>query len=260
MVTAAKRYQQSAGSDRFVDRFRKRDAELPDMESRSGFSEWSYLAGTKTETERIVGSLSNRNIPHSFYTEHAGNEESFKSLSGKQTGVIHLATHGFFLPDAENKAVDEIVRQLGGNKDKPFENPLLRSGLILSGANNQWRAKEYVLDENIEDGILTADEISRLNLTKTKLVVLSACETGLGDVKNSEGVFGLQRAFKLAGVESLIMSLWKVPDEATAELMTTFYDEWLAGKNKQDAFKTAQQKVRGIYKSPYYWAAFVMMD
>jgi CHAT domain-containing protein len=243
-----------------MDRLRKRDAELPDMESRSGFSEWNYLAGTKTETERIVNSLSGRNIPHRFYTEDTGNEESFKSLSGTQTGVIHLATHGFFLPDAENKAVDEIVRQLGGNKDKPFENPLLRSGLILSGANNQWRAKEYVLDENIEDGILTADEISRLNLTKTRLVVLSACETGLGDVKNSEGVFGLQRAFKLAGVESLIMSLWKVPDEATAELMTTFYDEWLAGKSKQEAFRAAQQKVRDRYNSPYYWAAFVMMD
>jgi len=82
----------------------------------------------------------------------------------------------------------------------------------------------------------------------------------LGDVKNSEGVFGLQRAFKLAGVESLIMSLWKVPDNATAELMTTFYQQWLSGQSKQNAFKNAQQKVREKYKSPYYWAAFVMMD
>ena len=102
---------------------------------------------------------------------------------------------------------------------------------------------------DMEDGILTADEISRLNLTKTKLVVLSACETCLGDVKNSEGVFGLQRAFKLAGVESLIMSLWKVPDDATAELMTTFYDQWLSRQTKQNAFKAAQQKVRERYES-----------
>jgi CHAT domain-containing protein/Flp pilus assembly protein TadD len=260
MLAAAKPYKgkQKSGDSRFVDRFRKR--ELPNVELRSGFSEWQYLDGAKTETEQIVISLDSKRIPYQYYTENKGNEESFKYLSGTQTGVIHLATHGFFLPDVENKAVDEIVQRLGGSKDKPLENPLLRSGLIMSGANNQWLAREYVMEEDIEDGILTADEISRLNLTKTKLVVLSACETGLGDVKNSEGVFGLQRAFKLAGVESLIMSLWKVPDDATAELMTTFYNEWLAGDTKQNAFKTAQQKVRAKYKSPYYWAAFVMMD
>jgi CHAT domain-containing protein/Flp pilus assembly protein TadD len=264
MLAAARHYRNSArkpaGADRFVDRFRKRDAELPDADLRSGFSEWQYLAGTKTETEQIVTSLDSKHIPHKYYTGSGGNEESFKNLSGVRTGVIHLATHGFFLPDAENKAVNEIVQRLGGNREKPFENPLLRSGLIMSGANNQWLAKEYVMEEDLEDGILTADEIARLNLTKMKLVVLSACETGLGDVKNSEGVFGLQRAFKLAGVESLIMSLWKVPDEATAELMTTFYNEWLAGNTKRKAFKTAQQKVRAKYSSPYYWAAFVMMD
>jgi CHAT domain-containing protein len=262
MLAAARPYKgkQKSDDNRFVDRFRRRDAELPDAMLRSGFSEWQYLAGTKTETEQIVASLESKRIPHQYYTENSGNEESFKHLSGAQTGVIHLATHGFFLPDAENRAVDEIVQRLGGSKEKPFENPLLRSGLIMSGANNQWLAREYVMEEDLEDGILTADEISRLNLTKTKLVVLSACETGLGDVKNSEGVFGLQRAFKLAGVESLIMSLWKVPDEATAELMTAFYSEWLAGNTKQNAFKTAQQKVRAKYQSPYYWAAFVMMD
>jgi CHAT domain-containing protein/Flp pilus assembly protein TadD len=262
MLAAARPYKgkQKTSGDRFVDRFRKRDAELPDATLRSGFSEWQYLAGTKTETEQIVASLESKHIPHQYYTENSGNEESFKHLSGARTGVIHLATHGFFLPDAENRAVDEIVQRLGGSKEKPFENPLLRSGLIMSGANNQWLAREYVMEEDLEDGILTADEISRLNLTKTRLVVLSACETGLGDVRNSEGVFGLQRAFKLAGVESLIMSLWKVPDEATAELMTAFYSEWLAGSAKQNAFKTAQQKVRAKYQSPYYWAAFVMMD
>jgi len=268
MLAAAKRYssdtQENENADRFVDRLRKndgrRDAELPDSTLRGGFSEWKYLAGTKTETEQIVQELNNKHIPNQYYTEDNGNEESFKHLSGTKTSVIHLSTHGFFFPDIENQAVEDIVQQLGGNREKPFENPLLRSGLIMSGANNQWLAKEYIMKNDIEDGILTADEISRLNLTKTKLVVLSACETGLGDVKNSEGVFGLQRAFKLAGVESLIMSLWKVPDEATAELMTTFYSEWLGGKTKQSAFKAAQQRVREKYKSPYYWAAFVMMD
>jgi CHAT domain-containing protein/lipopolysaccharide biosynthesis regulator YciM len=259
-MLAAARAVHKAGDSRFADRFRRRDAGLPDAGLRSGFSEWQYLSGTKSETEQIVTSLSDKRIPHRYYTGDSGNEESFKYLSGTHTGVIHLATHGFFLPDAENSAADETVQRSGGGRDKPFENPLLRSGLIMSGANTQWLAREYVMEDGVEDGILTADEISRLNLTETKLAVLSACETGLGDVKNSEGVFGLQRAFKLAGVESLIMSLWKVPDDATAELMTAFYNEWLAGATKQNAFKTAQQKVRAKYKSPYYWAAFVMMD
>jgi len=261
MIAEAKRYQSSDSQhSRFIDRFLKRDAELPDSTLRGGFAEWKYLTGTKAETEQIVASLKTHRIPHEYYTESKGNEESFKHLTGTQTGVIHLATHGFFLPDVENKAVEDIVQRLGGSKEKPFDNPLLRSGLIMSGANNQWLAKEYIMEDGIEDGILTSDEISRLNLTKTKLVVLSACETGLGDVKNSEGVFGLQRAFKLAGVESLIMSLWKVPDDATSELMTTFYQEWLNGNPKQQAFKIARQKVREKYVSPYYWAAFVMMD
>ena len=262
MIAAAKRYSQpdrqtSVTGSRVLNRIREqRVVELPAAEIRSGFSEWKYLAGTKTETEQIVSSLEINRIPYQYYTENAGNEESFKHLSGTNTGVIHLATHGFFLPDIENIQIEDLIQRLGGNK----KNPLLRSGLIMSGANNQWIAKNYIMENDIEDGILTADEISRLILTKTKLVVLSACETGLGDVKNSEGVFGLQRAFKLAGVESLIMSLWKVPDEATAELMIGFYQLWLSGKTKNEAFASAQKLVREKYGEPYYWAGFVMMD
>ena len=250
--------EQSSENDDIPYWKRHRAAELPDAGLRSGFS-WDTLPGTRKETKEIVSLLKSKHIPSQYYTDDKGTEESFKQLSGTKTGVIHLSTHGFFLPDIENKVVEDFVRHLGGGKEKPFENPLLRSGLIMSGANDQWLDKEVIQDDR-EDGILTADEIARLNLTKTKLVVMSACETGLGDVKNSEGVFGLQRAFKLAGVESLIMSLWKVPDNATAELMTTFYQQWLSGQSKQNAFKNAQQKVREKYKSPYYWAAFVMMD
>jgi CHAT domain-containing protein len=235
-------------------------AGLPNAELRGSLSAWEYLAGTKTETEQIVSCLRDRRLPYQYYTEEKGNEESFKHLSGTKAGIIHLATHGFFLPDIERKNEDYAVLRLGENRGKPFENPLLRSGLILSGANRQWLAKENIMRDGIEDGILTADEIAKLNLTKTKLVVLSACETGLGDIKNSEGVFGLQRAFKLAGVESLIMSLWKIPDEATAELMTLFYRQWLSGESKQKAFKTAQKKVREKYPSPFFWAASVLMD
>lgn len=243
-----------------ISRFRRAYTKQSDTKSRGGFSEWVYLPGTAAEAQQIVSYLNLKHAQYKYYTTNQGSEESFKQLSGTQTSVIHLATHGFFLPDVENKVVEDIVQRLGGAGENASESPLLRSGLVLSGANRQWLTKQFDAADIGEDGILTADEISRLNLTKTRLVVLSACETGLGDVKNSEGVFGLQRAFKLAGVESLIMSLWKVPDEATAELMTTFYQQWLAGESKQSAFKTARQKVREKYKSPYYWAAFVMMD
>jgi CHAT domain-containing protein len=114
--------------------------------------------------------------------------------------------------------------------------------------------------EGIEDGILTAAEIARLNLSGARLVVLSACQTGLGDVKHSEGVVGLQRAFKRAGVETLVMSLWEVDDAATSILMDAFYRQWLEGKSKQEAFKEAQRRVRAEYPAPYYWASFVLMD
>ena len=223
-----------------------------DAERQSGLlGAWQYLYSTKIETEEIIKLLESRHIPYKYYTEDQGTEESFKRLSGKNTALIHVSTHSYFLPD--------IIRRLGGDQ----ENLMLASALIMSGANNQWLAKEIIIDEDREDGILTADEISRLNLKNTKLAVLAGSETGLGYVTD-EGVVGLQRAFKLAGVESLIMSLWEVSDTATQIMMIAFYENWLGGKTKQEAFRIAQKTVREYvefdYSSPYYWAAFVMMD
>ena len=111
----------------------------------------------------------------------------------------------------------------------------------------------------MEDGIVTAYEIAQLNLSGTGLVVLSACETALGDIKGTEGVFGLQRAFRMAGAGKMILSLWQVPDKETAELMTSFYNYWLNGKNMEEAFLQARADMRKKY-SPYYWAAFVLIN
>ena len=136
------------------------------------------------------------------------------------------------------------------------------SGLLLSGANNAWIGK--LPPTNIEDGILTAEEISLLDLAHTKIAVLSACDTGLGEVDDIDGVYGLQRGFKMAGVETLVMSLWKIPDDATRILMVEFYKNLMSGKSKHQSLKDAQKYLRevdnGKYDDPKYWAAFIMLD
>jgi CHAT domain-containing protein len=224
----------------------------------SGSMSWKYLTNSEKEAKSVNTLMKKKPIETTLYTGIYGNEESFKHLNGTKTKVILLSTHGFFLSDIEKK--HDLLQSLSGFSQRGIENSLLRSGLILSGGGTKWDEPNLVIEADLEDGILTADEVSRMNLTDTKLVVMSACESGLGDAKNSEGVFGLQRAFKLAGVETIIMSLWQVSDEATDLLMTTFFTEWMVGKTKQDAFKSAQTKVREEYAAPYFWASFVMLD
>jgi CHAT domain-containing protein len=136
-----------------------------------------------------------------------------------------------------------------------MENPLLRSGLALAGANSWQRGEQ--LPEEAEDGILTALDLSGLDLLGTELVVLSACDTGLGIVQVGEGVFGLQRAFMLAGTQTLVMSLWKVPDLETQELMDDFYTRILAGEGRAEALRTAQLEMKQRHPQPLYWAAFI---
>jgi CHAT domain-containing protein len=136
-------------------------------------------------------------------------------------------------------------------------NPLLKSGLMLKGAGDVLAKTKF--NFNIEPGILTAYEAMNLNLDKTDLVVLSACETGLGEVHAGEGVYGLQRSFLVAGAKTLIMSLFKVSDEATQKLMVSFYRKWLETGNKRQAFIDAKKEIRNEYKDPIYWGAFVMI-
>jgi len=168
--------------------------------------------------------------------------------------IMHIATHGFFLEDV--KAGGEEL--FGMEENKMVENPLLRSGLFFTGADNYLK-KDSIISNNEENGILTAYEAMNLNLDKTELVVLSACETGLGEIHDGEGVFGLRRAFQEAGAKTVIMSLWKVSDDATQELMSNFYKNWVSGQSKRKAFSEAQQTIRTKYSAPYYWGAFMMV-
>lgn len=233
------------------------ETEIWHIEDTTTRSDWKYLPGTKKEADAITANLSNAGVKTQYFSDSSANEESFKALDGTRPEMIHIATHGFFLSDIQQAKKNPFIRNKM-TKDEELPNPLLRSGLMFAGGNHVWTDETPI--PGIEDGILTADEISRLDLTGTHVVVLSACETGLGETANAEGVFGLQRAFKLAGVESLIMSLWRVPDDATRMLMTSFYSKWLSGESRHNAFKEAIKEVRLQYPDPYHWAAFVLLD
>ena len=211
--------------------------------------EWQMLFGATEEIIAIKTKLTRHQYEVQVYEGHAASEEAFKRLgnsSSTSPRIIHIATHGFFLADSALQETD---------------NPMHRSGLILAGANHAWKKRKPL--KGMEDGILTAFEISLLNLQNTELVVLSACETGLGHIENNEGVFGLQRAFKKAGVKNLIVSLWSIPDNATQALMTRFYQNCLEKDMPiRAALFAAQQWMREQenYQNPYFWAGFVLLE
>ncbi|MGY3388738.1 CHAT domain-containing protein [Bradyrhizobium sp. USDA 3311] len=162
--------------------------------------------------------------------------------------ILHLATHGFFLPDQASGDSDP------SKQTARLENPMLRSGLALAGAN--WRAKGFLPPIEAEDGLLTAEDAAALDLSHTELVVLSACDTGLGAI-NSEGVFGLRRAFMLAGARTLLISLWKVPDQPTAELFAAYYRHLLRGKGRSESLREARAEIRQRWPHPSCWGAFI---
>lgn len=222
--------------------------------SRYGFLNLAELPGTKIEADSITKILKSKNWKVNEHLQAQATEEAIKKIQNPK--ILHIATHGFFLQDVDDNA--SVVMGMQAKIAK--QNPLLRSGLMMAGSAAI--ARDSMVDNTTDDGILTAYEAANMNLTQTDLVVLSACETGLGEMKNSQGVYGLQRAFMVAGAKSVIMSLWVVDDFATQELMSNFYREWIkdpSAENRQKAFRIAQIKLKERFPEPYYWGAFVMV-
>ena len=226
------------------------------LRSENERGKWGTIPSTKKEIENIYRLLKEKGMTVSVYDSIAANEESFKKLHRHSPDILHLATHGFVIDTPQKAEGNKFVATTNIYSQK--DSYLMWAGLMLAGGNNIWQGKFNL--KNVEDGILTADEISRLDLSNTKLVVLSACETARGKVDPVDGVYGLQRAFKLAGVKTIVMSLWKVQDDATAMLMTQFYTYLTSGVEKHQALWNAMMDVRKNYKDPYYWAGFVMLD
>ena len=249
------------------------------------------LPATRIEAEEIDKALETAKINTVLYTDTIGTEASFKALSGSGVNALHIATHGFYWTEREAAQLDGLAF-LGTDMPAAVQEDkaLTRSGLLLAGANTA--LKGLPLPEGVEDGVLTAKEIAGMDLRRLDLVALSACQTGLGEI-TGDGVFGLQRGFKKAGANTLLISLWKVDDTATQLLMTQFYKNMLSGMGKYEALAAAQKYLRELevevkpektafqqimdgkegkkekkpehrtvrkYANPYYWAAFVLLD
>ncbi len=232
----------------------QRDRQSRDLGLRNNFSQ---LPGTRAEGEQIAAMLDVQP-----WLGSKALKKPLKALLSPQ--ILHFATHGFFLDNQKlgpNVSCSDLGitaharDSLGSIAAGEVKNPLLRSGLALAGANT-W-LKGNCPPDNAEDGLLTAEDVTGLDLMDTELVVLSACDTGLGEVKIGEGVFGLRRAFELAGAKTLIMSLWKVPDQQTKELMRDFYSRILAGQARAEALRQAQLSIKAKHPDPLYWGAFI---
>ena len=218
--------------------------------TRNGFG---YLRASGNEADLIANALQENRIETNLIKGADADEESFRKMDGNSPSIIHLSTHGFYLVGFDKYA--EYFDKLLTYSIK--DNSMLLSGLLLADANSTLRGSNEKTPLN--DGIITAEEIAMLDLRNTELVVLSACETAIG-VNLQEGFGGLVRAFKNAGVKSVLASLWKVPDDATAKLMTSFYKIFLSGTEMHLALKMAQKEVSKLYPDPYYWASFILLD
>ena len=248
-------------SDSLNIKYSVSDTLFTDIRSQRN-AKWSYLAGTENEIVSIKNITLPLKINVSILKGTNASEEAVKKIGTypESPSIIHIATHGFAFPKPNNNRNDEFFMLQNSNTDifRISEDPLTRVGLVMAGGNHVWTTG--VPFPNHEDGILTGREVSDLNLKGCLLATLSACETGLGEIKGSEGVFGLQRAFKMAGVKYIIVSLWKVPDIQTKEFMEQFYLLWLIKKfDIKTAFRQTQFSMSKIYP-PYYWGSFTLIE
>ena len=232
----------------------KTDNRSEDLDDTRSSVRFNYLPGTAKEVKNIEQQFQRANWQVQTFVNNQALEDNVKLLSGPQApAILHLATHGyFFAPFKKQKKANKSTLK---DRIRTASNPLIRSGLVFTGVNHTWKGGGRI--PNLDDGVLTAYEISNLDLFNTNLVILSACETGLGDIYDTEGVFGLQRAFKMAGVQQLITSLWKIPDLQTQELMTTFYQFYLQSNDASNALYQAQLAMSEKYR-PFYWAGFIL--
>ena len=219
--------------------------------SRSSVEVISQLPGTEVEIEQLKEYLTDRGWEIQDRVEMDATEPEIKAVENPM--VFHVATHGFF--QSGGPATSALDSELKANSS--YENPLLKTGLLLTGAGDIFNQTKF--NYNVDNGILTAYEAMNLNLDQTDLVVLSACETGLGEVEAGEGVYGLQRAFLVAGAKTIIMSLFKVSDEATQRLMVKFYRKWIETGDKRQAFIDAKKEIRNEFGNPIYWGPFIMV-
>jgi CHAT domain-containing protein len=210
------------------------------------------LPATKIEVENISLTLKSKGWQVKSYLAENASETNIKKQESPR--ILHVATHGYFFQDIPTEKDNN--RFLGMDRQQVVQDPMLRSGLLLTGANKTLEGEAT----NGENGLLSAAEASLLDLRETELVVLSACETGKGEVNNSEGVYGLRKAFSDAGAQNIIMSLWKVDDKVTQEFMSRFYEIWLNDKTSiREAFNKTQLEIKAKYPQPYYWGAFILV-
>ena len=217
------------------------------------------LPGAEKEGEVIKEVSDTKERSTVIFSQRIAEENLLRKMSGPPE-VLHIATHGFFLKEDERlaKRIQGLSRG-SSSLPPPADNPLLRAGLAFAGLNSNAPLLGEIDTDN--DGVLTAMEVLSINLEGTQMVVLSACETGLGEIHEGEGVYGLRRSFQEAGVKNVINSFWEVSDAGTQLLMTKFYDKFLAGTDALQALREARLEMleEVQWSSPYYWSAFVMV-
>jgi CHAT domain-containing protein len=212
------------------------------------------LPGAEAEARSVAKLLGDEAV---LYLGADARETALKAVQSPR--VLHLATHGFYFPDQElNPAatLDQARRLPYANGNNDWENPMVRCGIALAGANHAME----ITNALAEDGLLTGLDASLLNLEGTELVILSACDSGTGDVKIGEGVMSLRRAFLIAGAQTVLASHWEISDKGTSQLMTEFMRRWQAGEPRITAWREAQLSLLRSkdFANPYFWAAFTL--